>query len=106
LEDVFLKVSELNIHHEDMKHINFFAEDNDDEKEAGRFSHLFAMLQKRWRFFKRDTFGIACEIILPIVCIIAGLAMQELIKILVQNQPALNFSPSNLLGKNFNDQPT
>ncbi|CAD8082367.1 unnamed protein product [Paramecium sonneborni] len=87
LEEVFLKVAKIGAGHEQVDDIQS-REKKDEinqnidlkiEKIEGCFSiffqHLFALMQKRLRIFRRDTRGLICEIFVPILVVISGLAI-------------------------------
>lgn len=64
--------------------------------------HFNALILKRMRYYKRDLFGIACEILLPIVCVFLGLLLKELAGTFTSNQKPISFSPNTLFGKDVN----
>ncbi|CAD8078613.1 unnamed protein product [Paramecium primaurelia] len=87
LEEVFLKVAKIGAGHEQVDDVQN-KEKNDEinqnvdlhiQKIEGFcstfFLHLFALMQKRFRIFKRDIRGLICEIFVPILVVISGLAI-------------------------------
>lgn len=59
------------------------------------FIHFWALMVKRWDYFKRDKKGLVCEIILPCIVIVLGLCL-TFIKFLYPS-PALELSPELLI---------
>jgi ATP-binding cassette subfamily A (ABC1) protein 3 len=39
------------------------------------YTHMLALIKKRILYFKRDTRGLLCEVFLPILIVIIGLAI-------------------------------
>jgi len=65
-------------------------------------SHFFGLILKRYNYFKRDSRGLACEILLPILIVVFGLLLL-LIEIVVES-PSELLSPK--LNPGFNPMPT
>ncbi|KAL4454193.1 hypothetical protein ABPG74_012150 [Tetrahymena malaccensis] len=84
LEQVFLKVASMNENHfilekkqsnvkEQQSHVDF---DFNKERIKGKLNifktHLWALMVKRFRYFKRDSRSFVCELLLPIIMILIG----------------------------------
>lgn len=106
LEDVFLAVSKLNKHHNENNAIEFQIEGSKVSYFISWFQHFIALIIKRFRYYTRDTFGIACEILLPLVCICIGLVMTDIGATWSADQRPIHFNPKLLFNQNVNDLPT
>jgi len=103
---VFLSVSKLNEHHNDNNDIEFEVETAKVTGVEAFFYHFTALTIKRFRYNSRDGFGIACEILLPIFCVIVGLLMRDLSSTFSADERPIVFEPSLLFGQRVNDLPT
>jgi ATP-binding cassette subfamily A (ABC1) protein 3 len=70
------------------------------------FMHFWALCKKRMIYFKRDKRGLVCEIFLPIIIILAGMAMTkiqfikespsgELLPSIISKTPVISYSTMN-----------
>jgi len=93
LEEVFLKVAENESHDKPIPlSINKEQkeEDNEDDSEVDNFdlnsvrisnraelfaTHFLALIKKRILYFKRDTRSFLCEVFLPFIVVVGGLAL-------------------------------
>lgn len=100
LEEVFLKVAvEVGEHEKAQEQAEAEAMNEEVELEEIReksamkifFMHLWALLIKRYIYFKRDIKGLFCEIIIPILIITIGLALTKID--IVADQPAVLYEP-------------
>lgn len=83
---MFLTVSKLNEHHNENNDLEFAVEASQVTGGMYYVYHLVALLIKRMRYYSRDTFGIACEVLLPILCVVIGLVMRDISATFSQDQ--------------------
>lgn len=112
LEEVFLKVAQLGAGHKqvndykDDEKNNLLVEKADDfdinsirifDQKTLFITHSIALIKKRVRYFKRDLRSLFCEIILPCLIVIVGLALMT-ITILYESPPQ-TITPENFTWK-------
>jgi ATP-binding cassette subfamily A (ABC1) protein 3 len=56
--------------------------------------HFWALFLKRCRYFKRDVRGLLCEILLPCIIVVCGLAIMTTTFLI--ESPSLAITPSSL----------
>jgi len=85
----------LNVNNNDFENYNIEALNRRiDSGQLSKLLHFWTNVKKKFRYNRRDLFGIACELLFPVFFIIVGILLAKLGLSLISNSPViqLNFA--------------